>query len=199
MGRRRQIPPPPHFSTCSRQMTPTPAYQSCLRATSNSEFVSSQQSVEGKLPHCIDDADGLGGARMSEPGLGAEQLEGGGQGLGAQRSGVGGCPTYLTAAKVARSWFPSCQSPGNSLCLLKRWGVQAQCSTGTEKESGVVFRRQLKKQAGVLGWCLGVFRLLQGNLWYPVSQSLPNRWRSSAWIQTLPFTFRSITETRSCF
>lgn len=117
---------------------------------------------------------------MSEPGLGMEQLEEGGQGLGVQWSRIGGCPTYLTAANIAGSCFPSCQSPGSSLCLLKCWGMHAQCSTSTEKESRVVFQRQFKKQAGVLGWWLGVFRLVWGNLQYPVSCSLPNRRRSSA-------------------
>lgn len=112
---------------------------------------------------------------MLEPGLGVEQLEAGGQGPGVRRSRVGGCPTYLTAAKIARSCFPSCSSPGSSSCLLKRWGVRAQHSAGPGKGSRVVFWRQLKKQAGVLGWRLGVLRLLRGNLHYPVSRSLPNR------------------------
>lgn len=88
---------------------------------------------------------------MSEPRLGVEQLERGGW------AGTGGSAergrrvSYLTAARIARRWFPSCQSPGNSSCLLKCWAVGAQSSAGTEKQSRAVFQGQVKKQARALG------------------------------------------------
>lgn len=90
-------------------MNPSSARQPCLWATSNSEFVSSQRGLEVELLHCSDDADGLGRARMSEPGLGVERLEGGGQGPGVQRR----VPHFFNSCKKLQgAGFPPVRAQG---------------------------------------------------------------------------------------
>lgn len=108
-------------------------------------------------------------------------------------------PHLFNSCRNSKELFCTLSEPSSSSCLLKGWGVQAWCSTGTEKRSRVVLWTLLKKQAEVLSWWLGVFWVLQGNFQDLVSCSPPNRSKSSAWIQTPPFIFQSITETRSFF
>lgn len=149
-GTKEANPSSPLLQDTPLAMIPTSAYQPCLWVTSNSEFVSSQWGLQGELPHSIDDAKGIGGMRMLEPRLGVEQLEGGGQGQGLQQRGVGGCPTYLTAARIARRWFPSCQSrelivPPEMLGRMSsvqhwHWKGKWDCFPGAGEEAGKGFR-----------------------------------------------------------
>jgi len=81
-------------------MPPASACHPCLWATSNSKIVSSQRGPEGELWHRSHDANGLGAVGTSEPALGAEQREGGGQGPGVQWK----VPHFFNSCKNCKEW-----------------------------------------------------------------------------------------------
>lgn len=125
-----------------------------------------QRGLERELPQCIEDTNGCGGKGMSEPGLGAEQLEGGWQGLGVHQSSAGGCPTCLTAAEIPRSCFPPCQSPGAHRPSWKAGVCKLCAALALKREAGLSSGASWRSRQGFWagdwefsGYCRKIFSI----------------------------------------
>lgn len=130
------------------------------------QAVSLSASLERELPQCTDGSDGGGGEGMSGPGLGAEQLEGGWQGLGVHWSSTGGCPTYLTAAGIPRSCFVPCRSPGAHRASWKAGVCKLGAGLALRREVGLSYGTSWRNRQGFWagdwefsGYCRAIFRI----------------------------------------
>lgn len=124
-----------------------------------------QRGLERELPQRIDEPNGRGGEEMSQPGLGVE-LEERWQGLGVHQSSTGGCPTYLTAAEIPRSFFLPRRSPGAHRVSWKAGVCKLDAALALKGEAGLSYRASWRIRQGFWagdwdfsGYCRAIFSI----------------------------------------